>query len=60
MNRYITICMVYLIFGCSAQEKQKTSFFVAGHTYGNPREKNREKIKGLYQPFKEKIGFFIR
>ncbi|MGB5666048.1 MAG: metallophosphoesterase [Maribacter sp.] len=52
--RLIVIAFVFL-FSCSNPNGVKHSFFVAGHTYGNPVKKGKE--KGLYKPFKEKFEF---
>ncbi len=44
-----------ILSGCSNSNEAEHSFFVAGHTYGDPRLKGEN--KGLYRPFKEKIQF---
>lgn len=49
----ILFCM--LIFGCTTPKKIEHSFFIAGHAYGDPREKANN--KGLYKPFKDKIPY---
>jgi len=56
MNRVVLIILAFMIYGCKTQPKKiKYSFFVAGHTYGDPREKGA--TKGIYQPFVEKFEF---
>lgn len=55
MRRYTAITMLFLVLGCSAPKKLKFSFFVAGHAYGDPRDKGN--TKGIYGPFKDKFGY---
>jgi calcineurin-like phosphoesterase family protein len=55
MKFSLSIVLFFLITSCSTTTKIEYSFFVAGHTYGDPREKNNN--IGLYKPFKEKILF---
>lgn len=45
-----------MIYSCNLNSKKiKYSFFVAGHVYGDPREKGIS--KGIYKPFKEKFDY---
>ena len=55
MKIFISLMFLIFLFGCSSPEKVEYSFFVAGHTYGNPLEKGKN--KGLYKPFNEKLTF---
>ncbi|SDR75119.1 Calcineurin-like phosphoesterase [Formosa sp. Hel1_31_208] len=55
MKLRILVIAFVCLFGCSKTEGVKHSFFVAGHTYGDPNNKGKD--KGLYQPFKDKFGF---
>jgi len=53
-NKY-SIILLYLLFSLSGQTQNRQivySFFVAGHTYGQPGVKN-----GLHPPFKEKFDY---
>ncbi|MCA1759949.1 MAG: T9SS type A sorting domain-containing protein, partial [Bacteroidales bacterium] len=54
INKY-TIILLYLLFSFSGQTQNRQivySFFVAGHTYGQPGAKN-----GLHPPFKKKFDY---
>lgn len=53
--RILSICLLFLLLGCSSPKELDYSFFVAGHAYGDPND--RGKTKGLYLPFKEKFDF---
>lgn len=54
--RFILITLLSLIIlNCSVKREVETSFFVAGHSYGNP--KHRGTVKGLYKPFVDKFDF---
>ena len=53
--RYLFFLLVLLCFGCTSTKGVEYSFFTAGHTYGNPQLKGKE--KGLYEPFKDKFTF---
>lgn len=53
MNRIIIILLVFSLTSCKAQKNEGHSFFIAGHTYGNPDDKDHP--LGLYQPFKDKF-----
>ncbi len=55
MKTLIKTLLLFIIVGCSSPKELKSSFFVAGHTYGDPRDKG--KTKGIYKPFKEKFNF---
>ena len=56
IRRSILLILTVFVLGCSDSEKKlKTSFFVAGHAYGDPRDKGE--TKGLYQPLKDKLSF---
>lgn len=55
MKIYSLIALLLVITGCKSTSKLDHSFFIAGHTYGNPQEKGE--TKGLYPPFKEKIPY---
>lgn len=55
MRALLIVYISILTFGCSNKKELESSFFVAGHTYGNPKE--RGTIKGLYRPFKDKFEF---
>ncbi len=51
IGTYFVVALIVL-YGCNSKSNRtpiKYSFFVAGHTYGNPMQKNI----GLYPPFKE-------
>lgn len=53
-NIYIFCCFILLLFGCKKNKSEVNySFFVAGHTYGNPSKH----IYGLYKPFVDKINY---
>jgi hypothetical protein len=53
MSRIIIIVLVFSLTSCKAQKNEGHSFFIAGHTYGNPNDKDHP--LGLYQPFKDKF-----
>jgi len=55
MKLIISILLSFALMGCSSSKKLKYSFFIAGHTYGNPSE--RANNIGLYKPFKNKTEF---
>ena len=55
MKLIISILLSFALMGCSSSKKLKYSFFIAGHTYGNPSE--RANNIGLYKPFKSKTEF---
>ena len=56
MRVFIVLLFTFLILGCSTNKKTiKHSFFVAGHTYGNPRAEVH--TKGLYSFFMDKVPF---
>ena len=54
MHRILLLSLVFIISSSSTKKKVNYSFFIAGHTYGNPNEKHES---GLHKPFKEKIDF---
>ncbi len=52
----MTTFLLFVLIACNKPSKNiKYSFFVAGHTYGNPYGKIKN--KGLYIPFKNKIDY---
>jgi hypothetical protein len=55
MVRILIIVVVFSLTACKAKNNQVHSFFVAGHTYGNPMDKSHP--EGLYKPFKDKFEF---
>jgi calcineurin-like phosphoesterase family protein len=55
MKLRLAVVTFVLLFGCSSTKGIKQSFFVAGHTYGDPKKKGKE--KGLHAPFKAKFEF---
>ena len=55
MKKYLILVLTLFLFNCKSSNKQSYSFFVAGHTYGNPMDK--EHPLGLYKPFKDKFEF---
>lgn len=55
MRCFLVIISFIFFTSCSTSKQSKYSFFVAGHTYGNPLNSGKE--KGLYKPFKDKTGF---
>lgn len=54
----LSIFCSLLLGSCISAKDVDHSFFVAGHTYGNPKEKVN--VKGLYPLFVEKIPFINR
>ena len=55
MKLIISMLLFFTLISCVSTPKKEYSFFIAGHTYGNPSE--RAKNIGLYKPFKDKTAF---
>lgn len=55
MRAIVIFILLVITASCSSLKKVDYSFFVAGHTYGDPTDKAHP--KGLYKPFKDKISF---
>jgi hypothetical protein len=55
MRAIVIFILLVITASCSSLKKVNYSFFVAGHTYGDPTDKAHP--KGLYKPFKDKISF---
>ncbi len=55
MKYFLNLVFVFALMGCSTAKKLEYSFFIAGHTYGDPDKKSNN--RGLHKPFKDKIDF---
>ena len=44
-----------MLLSCDNTKRLESSFFLAGHTYGDPQKKGS--AKGLYEPFMDKVSF---
>lgn len=53
MKRYFFFLLLISMVSCKETEQKDFSFFIAGHTYGDPLKKGGN--NGLYKPFTNKI-----
>nr|WP_321221293.1 metallophosphoesterase [uncultured Psychroserpens sp.] len=53
MKPIVLLVLMLTLISCNTQKEEAHSFFIAGHTYGNPNNENHP--LGLYKPFKDKF-----